>query len=138
MTCVKFGWNWQMLSMFLCYLVNISPWKNVWPLIWTNLNPSSYYALCKVWLKLALWFWRKFSKKILQCIFAVFFYLPLEKGMVIYVEQTWTFFIQGWLIGWKFGWNLSLDSWEVENVKSLQAYRQRDDERQALRTAQVK
>ena len=28
----------KMLLMYFCYFVMISPWKRVWPFIWTNLN----------------------------------------------------------------------------------------------------
>lgn len=39
----------------------ICPLKGVWLFIWTNLNPLYTLCkgdLCKVWLKLAPWFWR--------------------------------------------------------------------------------
>ena len=52
---VKFRWNWpsnsgeegfQILSMYLHYYLIISPLKNAWPLIWTNLNPHHLRMLC--------------------------------------------------------------------------------------------
>ena len=36
-------------------------------------------ALCQVWLKLAQWFLRRRFFKVRQCIFAICYYLPLEK-----------------------------------------------------------
>ena len=54
--CAKFGLNWPsgsgeedflISSMFFCYFLIISSWKNVWPFIWINLNslhPSMYCA----------------------------------------------------------------------------------------------
>ena len=55
MLCAKFGWNWpsgsceddfQMLSMYFCYFVIISPRKRACPFIWTNLNPHPLRMLC--------------------------------------------------------------------------------------------
>ena len=67
--CTKFGWNWlngsweedfQILSIYFCYLVIISTWKWAWPFILINLNPLQPRILCfKVWLKLARWFLRR-------------------------------------------------------------------------------
>ena len=52
-----------------------------------SLSPKS--ALCQVWLKLVhcMWFWRRDSLKL-----SMLFYFPLEKGLVIYFEQTWSVF----------------------------------------------
>ena len=65
----KFGWYWingsweedfQILSIYFCYLVIISTWKWAWPFILINLNPLQPRILCfKVWLKLARWFLRR-------------------------------------------------------------------------------
>ena len=45
MLCAKFGWNWQKL-LGSKILIIISPWKMVWPFIWTNLNPLHLRMLC--------------------------------------------------------------------------------------------
>ena len=51
-----------MSSMCSCYFGIISPWIRKCQFIWTNLNPlhQRMLSLCKVWLKLALWFWGRF------------------------------------------------------------------------------
>ena len=48
------------MPKYFRYFVIISPWKRGWPFIWIKLaSPSHKNALCQVWLKLALWFWRR-------------------------------------------------------------------------------
>ena len=51
MLCAKFCWNWpggsgeedfKISTRYFPYSVIISPWKRVWPFIWTNLN--SFFA----------------------------------------------------------------------------------------------
>ena len=37
---------WSSLSMYFRYFLIISPWKGVWPFIWTNLNPHHPRMLC--------------------------------------------------------------------------------------------
>ena len=55
MLCAKFGWNWpsdpgekdfKMLSMYFCYFAIISPWKKVWPQMWTDLNHFHQMIRC--------------------------------------------------------------------------------------------
>ena len=41
-------------------LLIISPWKETGPFIWSLESPSLKDSLCKVWLKLVNWFWRRF------------------------------------------------------------------------------
>ena len=53
--------------------------------------PSTKKALCKDWLKLALRCWRRFFKKIVHEFLLFRYYLPLEKGMVFYLNnRQWT------------------------------------------------
>ena len=37
---------WSSLSMYFRYFLIISPWKGVWPFIWTNLNSHHPRMLC--------------------------------------------------------------------------------------------
>ena len=62
--CAKFDWNWRSDSG-----------EEERPFIWTNLNPKN--ALCKVWLNLAEWFWRRVLNGNLFLLLS-----PLEKGVV--------------------------------------------------------
>ena len=59
----KFGWNW--LCGFLNFVNVFTLFRNYLPLEKGRIlhlnkleSPSSKDALCQVWLKLALWFWR--------------------------------------------------------------------------------
>ena len=57
MLCAKIGLNWpsgsgeedflnlNLLMYFHCFIF-ISPWKRVWPFIWTNFNPPHPRILC--------------------------------------------------------------------------------------------
>ena len=58
------------------------------PFIWTKFN--SFFpknVLCKVWLKLAQWFWRR---SFLNFVFSLCRnYLPLKKGFGPSFEETW-------------------------------------------------
>ena len=38
--------DFKTLSMYFPYFVFISPWKRVWPFIWTNLNPLHPRMFC--------------------------------------------------------------------------------------------
>ena len=72
MICGKFGWNWSSSSGedFFFKFVNVfSQIRNYLPLEKggaCHLNniesPSPKDALCKIWLKLAQWFWRRIWK----------------------------------------------------------------------------
>ena len=67
MLCAKFGWNWPSGSGDFLKFVNVFlQFRNYHPLEKggaLHLNklesPSHKNALCKVWLKLARWFWRR-------------------------------------------------------------------------------
>ena len=69
MLCAKFVWNWLsdsgeehflISSTYFHYFVIISPWKRPGALHLNKLESASLKdALCKVWLKLAQWFWRR-------------------------------------------------------------------------------
>ena len=56
---------------------------------------SPKYALCKVWLKLALWFWRRKSLKFCQCSFIFSKLSTLGKGHGPSFERTWNPFTKG-------------------------------------------
>lgn len=36
-----------------CMFAMISSWKQVWPFVWTNLNPFTIHQRCQVWLNLS-------------------------------------------------------------------------------------
>ena len=63
--------------MYIHYSYNISTCRKVCHLICINLND----AMFQVWIKLALWFWRK-EKKI-SMYFHFHYYLPSEKCKVL-------------------------------------------------------
>ena len=74
--------DFQILSMYFCHLVIISPWNRAWPFIWKNLNPLHP----RDWLKLAQWFWRRFSNFV--NVFSPFRnYLPMEMGVTLYFNK---------------------------------------------------
>jgi hypothetical protein len=54
--------------------------------------PSSKDNLYQVWLKLAIWFWRKYEKN-----FNVLLY-PLGEGLSPSFEETWIPSPQGWFV----------------------------------------
>jgi hypothetical protein len=43
--------------------------------------PSPEDDLCQVWLKLAVWFWRRFFKKKMLCIFTLLLLSPRGEGL---------------------------------------------------------
>ena len=49
-------------------------------------SPLPKDALCQVWLKLAQWFWRRFFN-IFNIILLFHYYLPLEKGVALYLNK---------------------------------------------------
>ena len=81
MLCAKFGWNWLsgsgeedflILSMYFHYFVIISPWKKGGALHLNKLeSPSPKDALCRDWLKLAQWFWRRRFLNFVNVFFAI-------------------------------------------------------------------
>ena len=73
----------NVFSLFCNYL----PLEKGWALHLNKLeSPSPKDALCQVWLKLALWFWRRFFNFVND--FSLFFYhLPLEKGGALHLNK---------------------------------------------------
>jgi hypothetical protein len=72
--------------------VIISPLKRTWPFIWTYLNnlefPLPKDDLYQVWLKLACCFLRRrFLKKKLSVFLLFCYYLPLEKGNPLHLNN---------------------------------------------------
>ena len=49
-------------------------------------SPSPKYNLCSVWLKLALWFWRRFLN-LIKVFFAIFLLSPLRNGGTLYLNK---------------------------------------------------
>ena len=49
-------------------------------------SPQPKNALCQVWLKLALWFWRRFLN-IFNIILHFCYYLPLDKGVSLHLHN---------------------------------------------------
>ena len=49
--------------------------------------PSPKDALCQVWLKLALWFWRRKILNFVKIFSFLSYYLPLKKGMVPHLKK---------------------------------------------------
>ena len=49
--------------------------------------PSPKYALCQVWVKLALWFLRRRFLKFINAFSLFRYYLPLEKGGVLHLNK---------------------------------------------------
>ena len=73
--------------MYFHYFVIISHWKKVKPLLCTHLNSSPTNALCQVWLKFVLWFWRRRFSNCVNEFLLFHYYFPLEKGGVLYLNQ---------------------------------------------------
>ena len=94
--------QWFRRGRFLYFVNVLSLFRNYLPLEKVgalHLNkvesPSLKDSLCKVWLKLAQWFWRRRFFKFRQCIFAILQLSPLGKGQGPSFEQTWFPFTQG-------------------------------------------
>ena len=72
-----------------------SVWKDRGPLFeQTWISFSQRYQICQEWLKLSHGFW---SRTILNFVIAFLlfrYHLPLEKGLGLLLEQTWTTVIQ--------------------------------------------
>ena len=93
-------WFWR--RRFLNFVNVFSPFCNYLPLKKSRVlhlnkfeSPSSKDALCKVWLKLAQWFWRRRFLNVCQCILAFSQLSLLGKGRGHSFEQTWIPFTQG-------------------------------------------
>ena len=89
-------WIWRrrflnfvnVFSLF-CYYLPFN-WKRMEPFIWTNLNclyPKN--AVCKVWLKMALWFWRiRILNFVNVHVFLLFYYhLTLGNGGTLHLNK---------------------------------------------------
>ena len=97
MLCAKFGWNWSFGSsdIFLkfcqcifVFLVIISPWKNILPFIWINLNSLYPGMLCAKFS----WNLPRGSGEedfyIFVNIFSIMHnYLPFEKGGALQLKK---------------------------------------------------
>ena len=75
--------------MHFHYNVIISPWEKGGALLLNKFeSPSPKDALCKVWLKLAHWFWRRRLFLNLVNVFSLFLnYLPFEKGGALHLNK---------------------------------------------------
>ena len=104
MLCTKFGWKWpsgsevNFLKNFMMnfhYFFIISPKKKGGA---PHLNKLEFHspedALCKDWLKLAKWFWKRISKNSLM--YYRFWVIIFPCGLSC--EQTWIYFIQVWFV----------------------------------------
>ena len=96
-----------------------------------NLNklesPSPKDALCKVWLKLAQWFWRRRLLNVVNLFLLFHNYLPFEKGVALHLNKLEYPSPKDALC--QFGWNWPStrgSGEEDENVKSLQTEGQTD------------
>ena len=77
-----------MCQCIFCNFAIISPWKKEDPSFEQTKFPSPKDDLCKVWLELAKWFWRRRFLKFVK-VFPLFRnYLPLEMGGALF-EQIW-------------------------------------------------
>ena len=74
--------------MYFRYFCNNLPLEMGWVLHLNKLeSPSPKDALCQVWLKMALWFWRRRLLNFVN-VFSLFHnYLPLEYGGVLHLNK---------------------------------------------------
>ena len=72
MNCVTFGWNWpcgsgelvfKFVNVFSLFSLSTPLGKGVALLLNKLEFPSPKDAFCQVWLKLVLWFWRRWKCK---------------------------------------------------------------------------
>ena len=117
-------------SIYFLYFIIISPWKRIWPFIWTNLKPLHPRVHCA---KVG-WNWPSGSGEEIFFHFVNVFslfrnYLPVEKGVAFYLNKLETPPPPNWsMLCAKFGWNWPSGSREEhENVKSLQTDGRTDD-----------
>ena len=97
--CAKFDWNWSSGSVsrrrFFKFVNVFSPFRNYLPLKEDealNMNklefPSPKDDFCQFWLKLTQWFWRRrFYFKFVNVFSQFLNYLPLEKGVALYLNK---------------------------------------------------
>ena len=88
MLCAKFGWKWSRFLILLHVFVlfhNYLPFEKGVVLHLNKLEfPSLKDVLCKDWLKLALWFWRRnFLKKL-----SIYFY---NFSIISHSGRAWPF-----------------------------------------------
>ena len=93
--------------MYFLYFVSISPWKEAWPFISTNLNTHPPRMLCAKFV----WNWPCCSWEedfwISSMYFRYFVIIPPCKGRGPTFEQNWIYFIQ-WFWRRRF-WNFILN-----------------------------
>ena len=122
--------------MFFSLFRNYLPFEKDGALHLNKLDsPSPKDALCKVWLKLAHWFWRRRFFLILSMYFRYFIIISPWKRAGFFI---WTKLnpLHPRMLCAKFGWKWLSGSWEeVNNRKSLQTDgqtgRQMKDERRS-------
>jgi hypothetical protein len=97
--------------------------------------------LYQVWLKVAGWFWRRRSLKIFSVFLLFCYYLPLEKGNPIHLnnlEQFRSLSPQGWFVPNLIRIGPVVLEKKVENVKVyIQTDGQTDDGQRAIRKAHL-
>ena len=75
-------------KMYFHYFVIILPLEKEMALHLKKLeSPSPQDALFQVWLKLAQWFWRRTFLNFMNVYLLFRNYLPLEKGMALYLNK---------------------------------------------------
>ena len=90
MLCAKFGWNGtvalNVVNAFLLFCYYLPIVNGVALHLQQIESPLPKDALCQVWLKLVLWFCRRFLNVV--NVFLLFhYYLPMEKGMAFHSNK---------------------------------------------------
>ena len=122
-------WFWRsrffiFVNVFFYFVIN-SPWKRVWPFIWTNLNLFNPRMLCAKFV----WNWPSNSAeedfKISLMYFCYFVIISISKRTEPFIWRNFNL-IHPRMICTKFSWNLLSGSGEEEeNVQSLRQWRRR-------------
>ena len=82
--------------MYFCYFCYYFPLEKGVALHLNKLESSSpKNALCHIWLKLALWFLRRWFFKFVNIFLLFPYYLPLEKGVALHLNNAWIPITQG-------------------------------------------
>ena len=129
MLCAKFGWKWPsgsgkedfyMFSMYFYYFTIISPFRKVWPFIWTNLNRFHPRMFCAR----SDWKWPSGSAEEIFFVKVCQFFFIISQLSPIWERRGPSFEILNSLnpgiLCAKFGWNWPSGSGEEdENVKSF-------------------
>jgi hypothetical protein len=77
-----------MTPLHFCIFVIISPFEEDLALYLNNLKfPLSKDDLYQLWLKLACWFWRRGFLNIFMVFLLFGYYLPLEKGNPLHLNN---------------------------------------------------